>query len=437
MITPYTFFTGVVEDILDPEEMGRVRVRVFGFHSPSRQDIPTSSLPWATPLLPTTSASMSGVGTSGTGLLPGSWVVGFFRDGESGQDPLILGSIPSISSRRDPSLGFSDPSGVNPRHPGEVDTPRSARSSFRDHPAYTGKLDTRVTSIPTAVPPSIPSVAVPEPAAYYARKTWDSPDPADTTRPIYPFNSVEESSGGHVEEVDDTPGYERISTTHRSGAFRQFLSDGSEVLSIRGKRFVIISKDDNVYIRGSCNITVDGDCRHLVKGNLHVEVEGNYTENIKGSKQVKVGHSHSMEIGQDWGLNIGEGSLLRVGKDVSEMVIGSQSTNIGKDYDFIVSGTLSDFVLGNRSFITGGNLTGAVGGVTGLALVGAATIKGAGISITATDFGVNATGALSLTGNDITQTAINSFSSDAASLSLTSTGTPLSLVGPSTSTSIP
>ncbi len=36
------FWYGVVEDINDPEMLGRIRVRVFGYHSEDKQDIPTN-----------------------------------------------------------------------------------------------------------------------------------------------------------------------------------------------------------------------------------------------------------------------------------------------------------------------------------------------------------------------------------------------------------
>ena len=83
----FVWFIGVVEDINDPEEMGRVRVRCFGYHNGNTDAIPTASLPWASVMNGVTSASTTGVGNSSTGLVQGSWVVGFFRDGTSAQDP--------------------------------------------------------------------------------------------------------------------------------------------------------------------------------------------------------------------------------------------------------------------------------------------------------------------------------------------------------------
>ena len=44
---PEFTFVGIVEDRMDPENYGRVRVRCFGIHSESKVEIPTEALPWA------------------------------------------------------------------------------------------------------------------------------------------------------------------------------------------------------------------------------------------------------------------------------------------------------------------------------------------------------------------------------------------------------
>ena len=123
------WFTGVVEDVNDPLQIGRVRVRAFEYHTPSQSDLPTEDLPWATCIMPVTSASMSGIGSSATGLLPGSWVMGFFRDGLEKQDMVITGSIPSFSAALsdDRNNGFSDPHGFYPNEIGP-DAPAGSNS---------------------------------------------------------------------------------------------------------------------------------------------------------------------------------------------------------------------------------------------------------------------------------------------------------------------
>lgn len=92
------WYIGIVEDINDPTGQGRVRVRCLGYHTPDRNELPTQDLPLATQILPVTSASSSGIGISATGIIEGSWVFGFFRDGNELQDPVILGTIASASA---------------------------------------------------------------------------------------------------------------------------------------------------------------------------------------------------------------------------------------------------------------------------------------------------------------------------------------------------
>lgn len=88
-----TWWTGVVEDRNDPEKLGRCRVRIFGYHIEDTNLLPTVDLPWALPIQPITSAATSGIGNSPVGIVPGSWVVGFFLDGEDAQQPVIMGTI--------------------------------------------------------------------------------------------------------------------------------------------------------------------------------------------------------------------------------------------------------------------------------------------------------------------------------------------------------
>ena len=112
-----TWFTAVVEDVSDPTGAGRVRVRCLGFHTDDKTELPTEDLPWSTCLLPVTSASTSGIGTSATGLVPGSWVFGFFRDGAEMQDPVILSSIASSSDVGGYDNGIGSFSGVGFKDP--------------------------------------------------------------------------------------------------------------------------------------------------------------------------------------------------------------------------------------------------------------------------------------------------------------------------------
>jgi hypothetical protein len=90
----FYFFVGVVEDINDPLEMGRVRVRMFGYHDQDRAVLPIVDLPWAISSSSMESASTSGKGSSPVGCVTGTWCWGFFLDGAEKQQPIACGTFP-------------------------------------------------------------------------------------------------------------------------------------------------------------------------------------------------------------------------------------------------------------------------------------------------------------------------------------------------------
>ena len=98
----FVWWQGVVEDRHDPLYLGRCKVRILGWHSEDKTDMPTVSLPWAYPVAPITSASQTAVGSSPLGPVEGTWVVGFYRDGDAGQEPMFfgtLGGIPELDAK--------------------------------------------------------------------------------------------------------------------------------------------------------------------------------------------------------------------------------------------------------------------------------------------------------------------------------------------------
>ena len=128
----FIWFTGVVEDRKDPLKLGRVRVRCLGYHTEDKEALPTADLPWAHPMLPITASGTSGIGQTPLGLVEGSWVVGFFRDADTKQDAVIMGSLPGRPTTTGAQnlaegLGFSDPNGTYPRH-AENDVNRLAQN---------------------------------------------------------------------------------------------------------------------------------------------------------------------------------------------------------------------------------------------------------------------------------------------------------------------
>ena len=285
----FSWFTGVVEDVNDPLQMGRIRVRCIGYHTSDRGLIKTTDLPWASVMTPVNSASMSGIGMSATGVLPGSWVIGFFRDGPSAQDPLVLGTIPSMTEEQpNKDTGFSDPEGKYPLPAklGTPDIPLEARVKFAQSEAYKSREKYLGADIPVAQRPPMTGQAS-EPEAY-KMTNWNI---GDTVKPEYPKNHVFKSESGHVFEVDDTPGHERLLDYHKSGTYAEIDNKGNKITTVVGSNQTVIINDDYVHIRGNVRMTVDGNLRQYVGGNYHLEVQGDKTEYVHGHRQSKIAQS--------------------------------------------------------------------------------------------------------------------------------------------------
>lgn len=92
----FNWWIGQVEndgsDKKDPDDKNRVKVRILGYHNSDKNVLPTKDLPWASIVMPATHPSATGAGSVHQ-LFKNSWVVGFFMDGESGQIPIVMGSI--------------------------------------------------------------------------------------------------------------------------------------------------------------------------------------------------------------------------------------------------------------------------------------------------------------------------------------------------------
>jgi hypothetical protein len=103
------WWIGVVEDrgsgqfsgVKDELKLGRIKVRIKGHHTDNKSEKPTKDLPWCYVLLPTTSASISGVGRSPTGIVEGTKVIGFFMDGAAGQVPAVFAVLPHIQQKKE------------------------------------------------------------------------------------------------------------------------------------------------------------------------------------------------------------------------------------------------------------------------------------------------------------------------------------------------
>lgn len=296
----FIWWMGVVEDRLDPDQLGRVRVRCFGWHTEDKTLIPTESLPWAA------TVHSANVPSSYTPK-EGDWVVGFFMDGESGQVPVILGCLtgmPVEAAKQE--LGFHDPTGIYPKRINEPSTNRLIR----------GRQDGTVHELRSrSLKKGIKSIGV----------SWDEPQPTANTQ--YPLNFSIESESGHAFELDDTPGTERVMLAHKSGSFSEIDSEGNRVDKIVKDRYSIIVGNDYVSIDGTCNITVVGDTNLKVSGVLSAEAK---TINLNASGDVKIRAGGALKMESGKGTDIKGKGAVKIGSGAKLSLKGKSTAVDGK-----------------------------------------------------------------------------------------------------------
>jgi hypothetical protein len=255
-------------------------------------------------------------------------VFGFFLDGENAQEPIVMGVVPGIPLvEANPQEAFNDPrtdeqlktvprppesktykadgSGIviketekAKRNPINLDEPTTSRIARNDPETITKtyvqeRKDNIVKDVPTF------NSKWTEPTSPYAAK--------------YPYNYVVETESGHVFELDDTFGAERVHLRHRNGSFQEMYPNGDKVEKITKNNYQIIMADEHVYIMGKCNITVQGDAEIYVKknayakvdGNLKGQVGGNADVNIDGNVTVKVGGNYKESVGGTYSVSSG------------------------------------------------------------------------------------------------------------------------------------
>ena len=376
----FVWFTGVVEDRNDPAELGRVRVRCLGFHTEDKNDIPTADLPWAHVMHPVTDPSMQGMGSSPSFIVEGSWVIGFFRDAQEKQQPIIMGTLPGYpQTTTDTTKGFNDPNGKYPsssiKHSGhstkESDTNRLARGvDSETHDSLIRRRKTRLqgsSAVDTAGQPGLNNSLQYSTAVQNGR--WSEPHPKSTVSSQspylsskYPFNHVQESESGHVFEVDDTPGYERLYREHMSGTNEEIHPQGTKVTKVVYDDYEIIARNKKIVINASkeadgLDLTVYGSVKQYVTGDYILDVGGNFVRRIGGSEIVKVGAKGSGNLETEivngsYNLSVDKhyiATIGQVGGNMTTTVSGNETRTIGGTQDVFVTSDI--FVTSTQSSV--------------------------------------------------------------------------------------
>lgn len=241
MTSGFSLFTGIVDDINDPDKQGKIKVRILTMHgAEGKTSVQAGDLSWAIPIVPVTADSTFGIGVAPVGIIKGSYVMGFFADTNEKTYPFIMGSWAVTGEMEDGS-----DHGVNPYARGEAPVQKTFIAGI-------------------------------EPVSQYAAE--------------YPNNRAMTTRNGHVIEVDDTKGAERIHIYHAKGSYVEMNPDGSVVYKSNEDTYHISGKDALIHAEGDINISAKGTIRMAAGKGIKLTSPGGTT--VKGGNfYVTDGHA--------------------------------------------------------------------------------------------------------------------------------------------------
>ena len=351
----FQWFVGVVEDRQDPQKIGRVRVRCLGYHTEIHEDLKTTDLPWAHPMNPITSATVSGIGQTPLGPVEGTWVVGFFSDGSDAQQPVIMGTLPGVAKTlptKDGDKGFQDRLNANyPRYTDEPDVNRLAVNA-KEETTKQGAVETTETNphptlvqrradrdIAVGVANVDATTVVDDVVAADDGESWDEPETPYNA--VYPYNHVYETEGGHIKEFDDTIDAKRIHERHASGTGYEIFDDGTKVTRVKKDNYTLTTADDYMHIQGTARHTIDGGLR--VKVNIK-PLSGTRDGGNPGG--VGVGNHYSIEVGSGANVTVevqnGDINLISQQGDVNLKAGKNMNIDVAQALNIKVGGAITE-----------------------------------------------------------------------------------------------
>jgi putative chitinase len=341
----FVWFFGVVENRDDPLKLGRVQARIFGWHTDSKMKIPTTDLPWAQPVFPTNSSTVTSTPKEG------DMIFGFFTDGDSAQFPIFMGVLPGIPDFTPAQgTGFSDArvqqnldgsptkpyarslydNGVKlksysktryPRDLNQPTTSRLARNEDTANTVYQFRRDNWITAESTS------------------GSTWKEPFPSYNAQ--YPFDLVLESESGHIMEFDDSAANERVMIAHRTGTTTEMYPSGTKLDKVVKDNYTIVHGSDFCYVNGKVELTVENVAKIRIKGSTTIEIDGDVNWKVGGDMNLSVGGNLNLKTAGNMTSQV-SGNYAEVVGSRNEMSLGDSQIRHNSDLHQWIGGDFYD-----------------------------------------------------------------------------------------------
>lgn len=239
-------YRAVVENNKDPEELGKVQVRIHSIHSFSDvrefEGSNTSDLPWAEVIGGTDFGLIQGVGVSSV-LQIGTLVWVLFEEDDPNK-PTVLGTIKG-------SVG------------GNSDINKNARGKA------SGAVSVKNSSL----------------------------NPLEGSQPAssYTYNQVIQSASGHMIELDDTPGGERVQIIDKNGNYSEMNLSSYIDKAVKDKINIVLGELKE-HISGNASSQFDGNVSRTVNNSLIDHIMGNSTIDSDGNVNWTIGGNLTITV---------------------------------------------------------------------------------------------------------------------------------------------
>ena len=229
--------------------------------------------------------------------------------------------------------GFQDPAGVFPRvdYAYESSINRAHRNRKRNELNTNGGIPTlpRRRGVPDQI----------------ASAEFNNPPPKKLSK--YPHNQVFETAGGHILELDDTLGNERILLRHQSGAGIEITPDGTVKISSTSDTHIMTGADQHLVVEGNAHLTYQGDLNVDVAGDYNLTC-GNFNQLIKGDLTQQVDQAKRVTVESNFGETVKGEYSTTIAKSKTEMVLGGSTQAVKGNMEIACEGDQGIFASGSQ-----------------------------------------------------------------------------------------
>jgi hypothetical protein len=156
---------------------------------------------------------------------------------------------------------------------------------------------------------------------------------------MYQRAKIDETPGGHIIELNDTPGGERILIKHNTGAGYDIRPDGTIVTSSKSDTVHVAGADYHLTVGGDGKLTYYGNLDLNVTGDLNMSVGGNFIFKVKGSVVADVFGSVTKKIVGNVRETVkGVYQTIRLGKTL-QITLGEFNNFVKGNFKQLVQGT--------------------------------------------------------------------------------------------------